>query len=65
MGNVSEHNQLILQLIKAYLEIYPDQRFNQALNNLNVRSDLYYETSEKTYLDVKTQFDKLVISGAK
>lgn len=65
MGNVSEHNQLILQLIKAYLEIYPDQRFNQALNNLNVHSDLYYETSEKTYLDVKTQFDKLVISGAK
>ena len=65
MGNVSEYNQLILQLIKAYLEINPDQRFNQALNNLNVRSDLYYEASEKTYLDVKTQFDKFMISGVK
>jgi len=65
MGNVSEYNQLILQLVKAYLEINPDQRFNQALNNLNVRSDLYYEASEKTYLDVKTQFDKFMISGVK
>ena len=55
-----EYNELIMQLVKAYMEINPELRYTQALHNLGVFTDLYYEESEKTYLKVKGNFDMLV-----
>ncbi len=55
-----EYNLLILERIKAHLELYPEIRFGQMLSNLNIvkykfinnemtTRDPFYEESEDTY----------------
>lgn len=47
-----EANRQILKTIEAYVEAFPNQRFNQLLQNLEVvipgHSDQFYEESAET-----------------
>lgn len=59
------YNLEILRMLKEYLEIYPDVRFSQALNNLGIVKskegigggiyieDTFYEESKDTLTRIK------------
>lgn len=60
MSNRHEYNQKILELLKIYLDKYPDLRFVQALWSLGLvdkKTDKFYEESEVTYTNL---IDKIV-----
>lgn len=55
MNNRYEYNQKILELLKIYLDKYPDVRFVQALWSLGLvdkKTDKFYEESQITYTNL-------------
>lgn len=49
-------NRELMNIVKGWVEAYPDMRFNQILSNLGVTregQDLYYEESKETLQRVK------------
>ena len=55
MSNRHEYNQKILELLKIYLDKYPDVRFVQALWSLGLvdkKTDKFYEESQITYTNL-------------
>lgn len=51
-----QNNRELINIIKSWVEAYPDLRFNQILSNLGVTmkgEDKYYEESSETLKRVK------------
>ena len=46
-----EYNQKILDLLKAYLDAYPQLRFGQALVNMNIIEDVQNGFAKDPYND--------------
>ena len=63
-----KYNLKILDILKSYVLSYPDLRFNQIINNLNIVEvdDLsFYRESKETYDDILTATKKIEVEKKK
>jgi len=62
------YNLKILEVLKSYVLSYPDLRFNQIINNLNITEvdDLsFYRESKETYNDILEATKKIEVEKKK